>query len=51
MCQSCVEVDKQVERYREQLRSTTEQAEIECINRLIARLHAQRVLLHQNPVR
>jgi hypothetical protein len=49
MCQSCVEIDKQVERYRELLRSLTEQVEVERINQLIARLYADRVRLHRNP--
>jgi hypothetical protein len=51
MCQSCVEIDKRIERYRELLRSTTDRAEIERINRLIAELYRDRVLLHQNPER
>jgi hypothetical protein len=51
MCQSCVEIDRKVERYRELLRSTTDPAEIERINRLIAELYAERVRLHQNPER
>ena len=49
MCQSCIEIDKQVEGHRELLRSTTDQAEIERINQLIATLYADRVRLHQNP--
>jgi hypothetical protein len=44
-----VEIDKQVERHRESLRSTTDPAEIERIRRLIAKLYADRVLQHQNP--
>jgi hypothetical protein len=51
MCQSCVEIDKQVEQYRELLRSTKDQKEIESINRLIAKLYADRVRLHRNPER
>jgi hypothetical protein len=49
MCQSCVEIDKRVERLRELLRSTTDPAEIERIKRLIAALYMDRVRLHQNP--
>jgi hypothetical protein len=49
MCQSCVEIDKRVERHRQLLRSTTDAAEAERINRLIAKLYAERVRLHQNP--
>jgi hypothetical protein len=51
MCQSCVEIDKRVERLRELLRSTTDPAEIERIKRLIAALYMDRVRLHQNPER
>jgi hypothetical protein len=50
MCQSCVEIDKRVEQHRELLRSTTDPAEIERINRLISKLYADRVQLH-NPER
>jgi hypothetical protein len=49
MCQSCVEIDKRVERQRELSRSTIDQAEIERINRLIAELYAERVRMHQDP--
>jgi hypothetical protein len=49
MCQSCVEIDKQVEQHLELLRSTTDPAEIERIKRLISELYADRVRLHQNP--
>jgi hypothetical protein len=51
MCQYCVEIDKQVERYRQLLRSTTDAAEVERINQLIVQLYADRVRLHQNPER
>jgi hypothetical protein len=51
MCQSCVEIDKQVDIHRELLRSTTDAAEIERINRLIIRLYADRLRWHQNPER
>ena len=49
MCQSCVEIDKRVERYRQLLRSTTDAAEVERVNLLITKLYAKRVRLHQNP--
>jgi hypothetical protein len=49
MCQSCVEIDKRVERHLELLRSTTDPAEIERIKRLISGLYADRVRFHQNP--
>jgi hypothetical protein len=48
MCQSCVEIDKRVERHRQLLRLTTDAAEVERIKRLIAALYADRVRLHQN---
>jgi hypothetical protein len=51
MCQSCVGIDKRVERHLELLRATTDPAEIERIKRLISRLYADRVQLHQNPER
>jgi hypothetical protein len=51
MCESCVEIDKQVERHRETLRSTQDENEIERIKRLIASLYADRVRLHRNPER
>jgi hypothetical protein len=51
MCQSCVEIDKQVEQYRELLRLTRDQKEIERISRMIAKLYGDRVLLHRNPER
>jgi hypothetical protein len=51
MCQSCVDIDKRVERHRELLRSTTDPLEIERINRLIATLYLDRVRLHKNPER
>jgi len=40
MCQSCIEIDKRIERHRDLLRSTTDPAEIERINRLIEKLYA-----------
>ena len=51
MCQSCVEIDKQIEQYRELLRSTRDQKEIERISSMIAKLYGDRVLLHRNPER
>jgi hypothetical protein len=49
MCQSCVDIDKLVERQRELLRSITDQAEIERIKRLIRERYRDRVWLHRNP--
>jgi hypothetical protein len=51
MCQSCVEIDQQVDGHRKLLRSTTDPAEIERINRLIAKLYGDRLRLHKNPER
>jgi hypothetical protein len=51
MCHSCAEIDERVERHRELLRSTTDPAEIERINRLIAKLYVDRVRLHEKPER
>jgi hypothetical protein len=51
MCQSCVEIDKQIEHYRELLRPTRDQKEIERMSRMIAKLYGDRVLLHRNPER
>ena len=51
MCQSCVEIDEQIEQYRELLCSTSDQKEIERISRMIAKLYGDRVLLHRNPER
>jgi hypothetical protein len=51
MCQSCVEIDEQIEQHRELLRSTCDQKEIERISRMIAKLYGDRVLLHRNPER
>jgi hypothetical protein len=51
MCQSCVEIDQQVDGHRELLRSTTDPAEIERIKRLIAKLYGDRLRLHKSPER
>jgi hypothetical protein len=49
MCQSCIDIDRKIEDHRELLRSTTNQAEIDRIDRLIAKLYGDRVRLHRNP--
>ena len=51
MCESCVEIDKQIEQHRERLRSTQDENEVERIKRLIKSLYADRVRLHRNPER
>jgi hypothetical protein len=48
MCQSCEEIDKKIEHYRRLLRSITDDETVGTINRLIAKLYAERVLRHQN---
>jgi hypothetical protein len=46
MCQSCVEIDKKIERYRRLQRSITDQLTIETIEKLMAGLFAQKDSLH-----
>jgi len=49
MCESCVQIDKRIEKLRQSLRSTADPLEADRINRLIAELYRDRVRLHQNP--
>jgi hypothetical protein len=49
MCHSCIKIDKKIEEYLELMSSTDDQAEVERIKQLIARLYADRVRLHRNP--
>jgi hypothetical protein len=49
MCESCVDIDKQIEAHRASLQATTDPTEGERIYRLIAQLYADRVRFHQNP--
>jgi hypothetical protein len=51
MCDSCVEIDKEIDHYRELLRSIHDLKEVERVNRLIAKLYVDRVMLHRNPER
>ena len=48
MCQSCVEIDKRIDKFRALLRGTTDHAEIEHINREIIDLYGERIRLHRN---
>ena len=48
MCQSCVDIDKRIDTFRELLRRTTDPAEIERINRQIIHLYGERLRLHRN---
>jgi hypothetical protein len=49
MCQSCIDIDKRIDRQRELLRSATDPADVKRINDLIAKLYGERVQRHQNP--
>jgi hypothetical protein len=49
MCQSCVEIDKQIAEYQKRLKAVTDQAEVERIHKLISQLYGERVRKHQNP--
>lgn len=48
MCQSCVDIDKRLEKFRALLHRTTGPAEIERINRQIIHLYGERIRLHLN---
>ena len=49
MCQSCNDIDRQIEDHRKRIRSIADAAEVERIRQLIAQLYADRVRLHKNP--
>jgi hypothetical protein len=49
MCQSYIDIDKRIDRYRQVLGSTADSLERSRINRLITELYAERVRLHRNP--
>jgi hypothetical protein len=49
MCESCVEIDKRIEQYRQASRSTFELSEIERLRLAIEELYRDRVRLHKNP--
>jgi hypothetical protein len=51
MCQSCIDIDLEIENYRKRLAGKIDPSEAERINALIARLYADRVRKHQNPER
>lgn len=48
MCQSCIDIDREIENHRKGLQGKIEQSEIERVNALIAKLYADRVRLHKN---
>jgi hypothetical protein len=49
VCQSCIDIDKQIEKHRKLLEATSDHDEIERISQLIVRLYGERVRKHQNP--
>jgi hypothetical protein len=48
MCQSCVDIDKRLDKFRALLRKGTDPAEVERINRQIIHLYGERIRLHRN---
>jgi len=46
MCTKCVEIDKAIERYRNIVRSITDQPTVDRAKELIAELEAQKAALH-----
>jgi hypothetical protein len=48
MCQSCIEIDKRIDKSRATLRRTTDPDDIERTNRQIIQLYGDRVRLHLN---
>lgn len=51
MCELCVEIDKQIERYRELRQAAADPDEIARITRLIEKLYRDRVQFHQGSER
>lgn len=49
MCQSCVDIDNQIDRYRKQLDSALDSREIERLKELIYELYGERLRKHKNP--
>jgi hypothetical protein len=49
MCQSCIDIDQEIENHRKRLQGQIDQSEAERIKALIAKLYADRVRLHKNP--
>jgi hypothetical protein len=48
-CQSCIEFDKQIEKYRLLLVSASDPAEIDRMKQVIGELYADRVRLYRTP--
>ena len=51
MCESCIEIDRRIEQYRQLLPLAILPSEREIIDRLIERLRGERTRLHENPQR
>ena len=49
MCQSCIDLDRQIAEHRRRLKPGTDESEAKRTEELIAQLYADRVRLHQNP--
>jgi hypothetical protein len=48
MCESCLEINKRIEQYRQLLPSSLHPSEREHINRVVGTLQRERVRLHEN---
>ena len=51
MCDKCIELDKKIEQYRRQSRSTTDQPTIDRLKELIGDLVEQKIALHTKPAK
>jgi len=49
MCEKCKELDDEIERYREQSQSATDQPAIDRFKELIRDLYEQKIALHATP--
>jgi hypothetical protein len=48
MCQSCIDIDKQIEEHYRRLKAVTDHSEVKRIHQLIAQLYGDRARKHQN---
>jgi hypothetical protein len=48
VCQSCIDIDNRIDKFRALLHKATDPAEIERINRQIIDLYGERLRLHRN---
>ena len=51
MCEKCVEIDKEIERYRRIADQVTDDVTLEAIERLIAECHDKKIGLHSSPTK